>query len=94
MKAFRRLNVFVLGYGLPTTSLIFIRSRSKSGNSEWIIKLDPNANPKRIDITSYPGIYAFEGDRLKIAYNLGGAPPTELSSANGAYYCELVKVKK
>ncbi len=70
------------------------KMHSTSGNTEWVIKLDPDANPKRIDIANYAGIYEFEGDKLKIAFHLNGKAPSELNSKGGAYYYEMVKVSK
>ena len=67
-------------------------NRAVGGEATWVIKLDPKQ--KHIDISTYPGIYAFDGEKLKIAYRLGGARPTELKSDAETYYCELAKVKE
>lgn len=59
------------------------RMHSSSGNSDWVIRLDPDASPKHIDITKYPGVYEFDGDRLKIAYTTGAGRPADFTPGNG-----------
>jgi uncharacterized protein (TIGR03067 family) len=67
-------------------------NESGGRGSEWVIKIDPEKTPKEIDITSYKGIYTFDGDRLKIAYTIGADRPTDFKPAEGKYYCELTYV--
>ena len=62
------------------------------GTSEWVIKIDPKAMPKTIDIGSYPGVYEFDGPDIKVAYTVGGARPTEAKSSGGVYYSVLRRV--
>ena len=62
------------------------------GTSEWVIKIDPKAKPKTIDIGGYPGIYDFDGAEIRIAYAVGGERPTELSSKGSQFYSVLRRV--
>jgi uncharacterized protein (TIGR03067 family) len=75
---------------------MFSRSNLSDTNkgTEWKIKLNSSTSPKQIDIGNYPGIYEFDGDKLVIAYILGGPRPTELNSKNGQYYCVLERTGK
>jgi uncharacterized protein (TIGR03067 family) len=59
------------------------KMHSSSGNTDWTIRLDPDQSPKHIDITDYPGIYEFDGDKLKIAYTTGRQRPTDFTRGNG-----------
>ena len=65
---------------------------AEGGTSEWVIKIDPKAKPKTIDIGGYPGIYDFDGPDIRIAYVVGGERPTELSSKGSQYYSVLRRV--
>lgn len=74
-------------------------SRSENGKSEWGVRLDPVQSPKRFDLVEpngqyvYPGIYEFDGDKLKIAYSLGGDRPAEFKSSRTVYLNVLVRAK-
>jgi uncharacterized protein (TIGR03067 family) len=60
---------------------------------EWTFTLDPTKNPKQIDRTTKPsqwkevktkGIYEFDGDKLKMCYNMSGEErPKEFSPKGG-----------
>jgi uncharacterized protein (TIGR03067 family) len=56
--------------------------------SEGTFKIDPTKKPRHIDLTiegkPVPGIYAFEGGKLKICVNQGAERPTEFSSPEGS----------
>lgn len=65
---------------------------AEGGTSEWVIKIDPKAKPKTIDIGGYPGIYDFDGAEIRIAYAVGGERPTELSSKGSQFYSVLRRV--
>jgi uncharacterized protein (TIGR03067 family) len=64
------------------------------------IKLDPGKKPRHIDLTigsdTFPGIYAFEGGKLKLCYDEGGKRPTKFESPKGSKVSLLVlrRVKK
>ena len=62
------------------------------GTSEWVIKIDPKAKPKTIDIGSYAGVYEFDGPDIKVAYTTGTARPAEVKSGAGVYYSVLRRV--
>ena len=66
---------------------------SSSGNTNWVIKLDPDQSPRHIDITNYPGIYEFDGDKLTIAYTTGGTRPTGFTPGNSVMVSVLVRAK-
>jgi uncharacterized protein (TIGR03067 family) len=52
----------------------------------WTLKLDPAKSPKEIDISSYKGIYEFDGDDLRIAYDTGdGTRPTTFDAKPDVY---------
>lgn len=62
------------------------------GNSEWVIKIDPKAMPKTIDIGAYAGVYEFDGADIKVAYTTGTARPAEAKSVAGVFYSLLRRV--
>src|SRR6266849_3284234 len=75
-------------------------SRSKYQMLEGVLKLDPSANPKTIDLMFgegfkvWTGIYAFEGDNLKICVAYGGRPrPLKFSAGkeDGGDWIEILE---
>jgi uncharacterized protein (TIGR03067 family) len=75
-------------------------SRSKHQMLEGILKLDPSANPKTIDLMFgegfkvWTGIYAFEGDNLKICVAYGSRPrPLKFSAGkeDGGDWIEILE---
>jgi uncharacterized protein (TIGR03067 family) len=76
------------------------RSRPEDAGSSWGYRLDPAQSPKHFDLTDttgrsqYPGIYEFDGEKLKIAYTLGGERPTEFKSSERVYLNVLVRAKE
>jgi uncharacterized protein (TIGR03067 family) len=68
------------------------KMHSTSGNTNWVIKLDPTQSPKHIDIGDYRGVYEFDGDKLTIVY-ASGERPTEVKSANRNHMSVLTRVK-
>lgn len=51
----------------------------------WALKLDPSKSPSEIDVSSYKGIYEFDGDEVRIAYTLGGARPATFDAKPDVY---------
>src|SRR5262245_6337432 len=63
--------------------------RGQGGKAiEGTFQIDPGQKPRHIDLTlkgkAIPGIYAFEGGKLKLSTSREGGRPTEFSSPEGS----------
>jgi uncharacterized protein (TIGR03067 family) len=62
--------------------------------SEYAIRLHPEESPKRIDIGSLKGIYALDGDDLRVAYNMNTIDrPTDFTPQPGVHYKRMRRVE-
>ncbi len=62
--------------------------------TKWAIKIDPDQSPKHITIGTYPGIYEFDGDDIRVIFNYGGARPTGFDAQANGHYVVLRRVKE
>jgi uncharacterized protein (TIGR03067 family) len=69
-------------------------------NNEWTFRLDPTQEPKAIDLVSprlgtYFGIYALEGDTLKITYGFElGKRPTSFPAPTESAWASLKRASR
>jgi uncharacterized protein (TIGR03067 family) len=52
----------------------------------WAVKIAPEKAPKEIDIGGFKGIYAFEGEAVRVAYTSGDRPTTFDPGTGVDYY--------
>lgn len=73
------------------------KMHSNSGNTDWHVTLDPEQSPKHITIadvrggSQYPGIYEFDGEKLKILYSTQNRPASFAPGQGSMNY--LIRVK-
>jgi uncharacterized protein (TIGR03067 family) len=72
----------------------FVIKHGDGDTVEQTFKIDASKKPRQIDFVkmskTYPGIYVFEGGKLKLCVSEGGDRPTEFTSTEGSMTTLLV----
>ena len=61
--------------------------------TKWAIKIDPEKTPREINISSYAGIYEFDGDDIRVLFAYSSTRPTSFDEKQKAHYVLLRRMK-